>query len=1159
MNRKKKSGKIVLIVVPIIVVLIALSVFILIYDSAPTVDDIKKEKVRVSFDIAYDTSNPETQVLNKGDYAIEPVIEGRDGYSFIGWYIAEGASLPFDFSQPIRQNTSLKAKWYDQNDTVDSDGDGITDSVETELGTDINNWDTDNDGLADGVEVKLLNLDPLSEDTDADGIPDSDGDRDRDGLTNILETEHGTSPMFSDTDSDGLSDFDEIDAYGTDPLYADTDGDEVTDQLEISLGSDPLAKETLFTTSRNSGDGDSPVPLTIEVTAITDAQGAGTLNIEELDASNGIRFSECAAGYLGNAYEISTDGNLQTAEITFSYDDSYDDAYFQPRIYWYSEEEDELIELENQVVNNGTITAQTDHFSTYVLRDKSVIDSIREVLLYHGAGNDEDGNGDGISDFHAELINDGKILYDNSYFLVGVLDIFGMDDDDWDDDGLKNGEEIEVKLSVIGLPKISINSNPLLVDSDNDGIDDYSEVKTLGTPPLMYDRKSVGALNHLLNHSQYSYSSYVEDWRDNVALFLEWNKYDKAKKCLIDYFYDYAPEETIEKNQEKIKQRAMWGEAVKCISVTSNLISAAKSVYSVIDTGTTLADLKDPYNQSIELKKDLLVALNKDAAAQVKSELVISELSMLKFPEKLGDFVNNLQSDDAVKKIEGAVNVINVASSALKIYEKEQHYKIFSLTKQFSDFEKAMNSLGRKKMSFSTKMTIVNDGVDMVKGVIELNDTYSKLLANADAYNMYMELLLFIRDNAEDDYVRNASGDIARDVLDTTVMSFYIDLSGAVCREMFFDAAKTALDAFADAHPIGAILKTFVDLLPLTGISNLSQADINFSVMSEISIGCVRLLNQYIQIHEQTFSYSEDYSAEVEKYLVQLAQSRIVGEYFWYEYLADNSGAGFIQSIISGKQPDEYRQDYKKMVKSTYDYANRLQLKLSPNLPYYSDYAKNVPEDEITGLPVAAITHDAEESVYGTIQGGVFDADSDYEIADAEIDIYSEEGEFLRTVNSDENGEFALMIKAGIYSLDVIKAGYLIQTISNVQVESDETNDIGWIALVPESRNLDDYTYEYESENAQWEENITEADEVPEGTYTCYSFGFIKNTFTFYGDHQVTMSALGVIGEGTYEIRNGEITIYYTTNLSSTKWRWSEAFEIGDDCVFIGDDWFYKE
>ena len=37
-------------------------------------------------------------------------------------------------------------------------------------------------------------------------------------------------------------------------------------------------------------------------------------------------------------------------------------------------------------------------------------------------------------------------------------------------------------------------------------------------------------------------------------------------------------------------------------------------------------------------------------------------------------------------------------------------------------------------------MTIVNDGVDMVKGVIELNDTYSKLLANADAYNMYMDV-----------------------------------------------------------------------------------------------------------------------------------------------------------------------------------------------------------------------------------------------------------------------------------------------------------------------------------------------------------------------------------------------------------------------------------
>ena len=110
-------------------------------------------------------------------------------------------------------------------------------------------------------------------------------------------------------------------------------------------------------------------------------------------------------------------------------------------------------------------------------------------------------------------------------------------------------------------------------------------------------------------------------------------------------------------------------------------------------------------------------------------------------------------------------------------------------------------------------------------------------------------------------------------------------------------------------------------------------------------------------------------------------------------------------------------------------------------------------------------------------------------------------------------------------------------------------------ALEYDNSSQDDDFYEYD--------DSPEYDEVPEGSYTCYEYGFIKNTFTFHGDHQITMNALGVEGKGTYEIKNDELVIHYTTNLDEYFGRdkthvWSVPFEIGDDGIYIYGEWYYR-
>lgn len=84
---------------------------------------------------------------------------------------------------------------------------------------------------------------------------------------------------------------------------------------------------------------------------------------------------------------------------------------------------------------------------------------------------------------------------------------------------------------------------------------------------------------------------------------------------------------------------------------------------------------------------------------------------------------------------------------------------------------------------------------------------------------------------------------------------------------------------------------------------------------------------------------------------------------------------------------------------------------------------------------------------------------------------------------------------------------------------------------------------------------------VPDGTYVCYSFGFIRNAFTFYGDHQIIMNALGISGSGTYVIENGKIIITYTTNLSSgtSVCRWEQSFRMEGNRLFIANEEFIRE
>lgn len=135
----------------------------------------------------------------------------------------------------------------------DIDDDGLTNSREMELGTNLTDTDTDRDGLPDGAEVKEYDSDPRSADTDNDGLRDgveiqrgtdpNRSDTDDDGVPDPEELNKGLDPLDPDSDNDGLDDGEEL-ARGTDPLKADSDGDGIRDGREVYLGTDPMQSDS---------------------------------------------------------------------------------------------------------------------------------------------------------------------------------------------------------------------------------------------------------------------------------------------------------------------------------------------------------------------------------------------------------------------------------------------------------------------------------------------------------------------------------------------------------------------------------------------------------------------------------------------------------------------------------------------------------------------------------------------------------------------------------------------------------------------------------------------------------------------------------------------------------------------------------------------------
>lgn len=149
-----------------------------------------------------------------------------DGRAFLAGDDTEANAI-FDAGILWRWGARVQPKIVAVGGPRDSDGDGLYDWEEEELGTDPYNPDTDGDGLTDYEEVRVYGTDPLNPDTDYDGLTDGDEVH-----------KYSTSPLKADTDDGGVSDGHEVLEDGTDPREGHGNDDLLFFELYIQFDYD---------------------------------------------------------------------------------------------------------------------------------------------------------------------------------------------------------------------------------------------------------------------------------------------------------------------------------------------------------------------------------------------------------------------------------------------------------------------------------------------------------------------------------------------------------------------------------------------------------------------------------------------------------------------------------------------------------------------------------------------------------------------------------------------------------------------------------------------------------------------------------------------------------------------------------------------------------
>lgn len=392
-----------------------------------------------------------------------------------------------------------------------------------------------------------------------------------------------------------------------------------------------------------------------------------------------------------------------------------------------------------------------------------------------------DTNQDGIPDYYNDLILKGDLLVSNSSDEFLGIDFNynknGEPSGDYDGDGLKNGQELKIVQDGDNV-YLKLYSDPLMKNSDMDGIDDYDEWRNNSDPlRVEFDGNSVG----MLTRTDFLYYNQIVNLYNTDGTFRFEQKFfgkglagdfrDIAKKQIINYFYEYATDEEYDHQTARdfaIKTAEVNSGYIKKLLEYNKYLKEAYELYGEISEAEALEEIKKSAEIIAEYKQ----------LGSILYEYAAEEPEF--FEKGVIDAMTDLTAIHYERAVADVMNLNGMqeffGNTFLTLSDVAQKYKNFMDKKVVSE------------LSIGDTIKLVGIGKDVVDEII----TLSKVDAATAVFERNLDILIEIRDHAAYKEVSEASQTVLN-AMGQGVSSYYEEVARAVAKttgKALFDEIK---------------------------------------------------------------------------------------------------------------------------------------------------------------------------------------------------------------------------------------------------------------------------------------------------------------------------------------------------------------------------------
>ena len=513
-----------------------------------------------------------------------------------------------------------------------------------------------------------------------------------------------------------------------------------------------------------------------------------------------------------------------------------------------------------------------------------------------------DTNNDGIPDYYNDLIFRGELVLSNGSHEFEGRD-FNYDEngnlsDDFDGDGLKNGQEL-ILVEKDGKVYLKMYSDPLMVNSDIDKLNDYEESVQKRDPlKAEFDGNSVGVLTRTdTGEFRNIVDLYESDpvFRSEQAIFsliLTDGFKDLAKKQIIDYFYYYSRDEYF--NHQSAQNIAIQAVEVgneyigKLLDLIKN-IKKATGVYETISESEALEKIR---------KAADIIAEYKELGSQLYEYATYNaEWYEQGLIEAMQDLIG-LHYEKAIGDV-------------LELSPTEEFFgNVFIKLNDFSDkYKSFMDKTVVSEISVNDTITLIDTGIDIAEEIV----TFSKVNAATALLERNMDILIAIRDTANYIDVSNAA-QIVLNAMGEGTSSYYEELGKAILGITAKAMVEEIADTVLSENPVYAAYKIAKTVLKLVGMDKTVKTVYSIlcynDMLNAVDKLCLDELKkvtgeEYYKAGYRYTPYYYEVSGSVEnatRYLTHAAQIYMLAQDVYIELLKDKDTIKKVKDDIKGQK-----------------------------------------------------------------------------------------------------------------------------------------------------------------------------------------------------------------------------------------------------------------